>query len=70
MPLSGTASPSSGGSQLCSASSSAKLGRIASHADSGEGAPAITVRTASTKARTVGVSRTYSSSTVRKSDIT
>src|SRR6187399_693719 len=56
IPLSGAGAWYSAGSQLGSASSSAKRGRIASHASTGEPAVATVVRTWPTKSRTTGVS--------------
>src|SRR5918999_3513047 len=61
MPLPGASRRYSSGSQAGSASSSAKRGRIVSHAAFGGPALAITVRTSSIKVLTVAVSRTYSS---------
>ena len=60
IPLSGAAAWYSGGSQSGSASSAAKRGLIASHAASGDDAPAIVVSTSATNARTTCVSRTSS----------
>src|SRR5437868_2013836 len=63
MPLPGTDAAYSSGSQSSSASSSAKCGRIDSHASPGEPAAAIAPRTPATNVRTVSVSRTNSSGT-------
>lgn len=61
MPLSGALARYSCGSQSGSAKSSAKRGRMASHASSGDAAEPSDDRTAAMNPRTSGVSSTYSS---------
>src|SRR5919108_584361 len=61
MPLSDALSRYSAGSQVGSARSSAKYGRIAEQASPGEAAAAVDACTDEMNARTTGVSRTYSS---------
>src|SRR6266576_425324 len=63
MPLSGTGAWYSAGSQPSSARSSAKRGRISSHASSGELERSIAARTSAMNDRTTGVSSTNSSAT-------
>src|SRR5436305_12287307 len=63
MPLSGTGAWYSAGSQPSSARSSAKRGRISSHASSAELERSIAPRTSAMNDRTTGVSSTNSSAT-------